>query len=229
MRRPRRKRLHGDGWKRSEQSERSSELRGPGPAQRNAQSWTCHERLTRRPGTQTGNGCAPCGPPRAGPVGVTSPSMAVQRMRSWARTAHRSQAAFAEKLPEGTWERPDPSFRSLMASSTVAWYRWKASRSMASPPRSVTKPKCRQSGQSCRLGTDEPGPSHDEPSAPCSRTQRPVPRRQGCIRSASRRTRRWQRQLFSRTSPSARPSCSRRRGAPRWRSLRSTRSPSRTS
>ena len=38
----------------------------------------------------------------------------------WASTAQPSQAALAEKLPEGQCSRPAPSFRSRMASSTVA-------------------------------------------------------------------------------------------------------------
>ena len=80
--------------------------------------------------------------------GVISPNMAVQRMRLWARTAHTSQAALALKLPEGTCSMPAPSFRSLMASSTVAWARWKASTSTGSPSRSVRKAKCRHSGHS---------------------------------------------------------------------------------
>ncbi len=97
--------------------------------------------------------------------GVISPSMAVQRMRSWASAAHTSHAALAKKCPDGTCSRPAPSFRSRMASSTVACARWNASTSTASPSRSVTKAKCRHCGPQRRLATDEPGAAHDESPA----------------------------------------------------------------
>jgi hypothetical protein len=69
----------------------------------------------------------------------TLPGEAVQRNRLWARTAHPSQAALAKNRPEGQCSRPAPSFRSRMASSTVAWARWNRSASTASSSRLVTK------------------------------------------------------------------------------------------
>jgi hypothetical protein len=58
---------------------------------------------------------------------ILSPRAPSQRMRLWAIVAHTAQAQLAPKLPEGQCESPDPSFRSLMASST-AWRRWSASK-----------------------------------------------------------------------------------------------------
>ena len=60
-------------------------------------------------------------------------------MRLWAIVASTAQAPLAPKRPEGQCESPDPSFRSLIASSTTAWRRWSASRMTASPTRSVMK------------------------------------------------------------------------------------------
>ena len=43
--------------------------------------------------------------------GVSRPSMAVQRMRSWASTAQSSQAALALKLPDGHVLEAGPFFQ----------------------------------------------------------------------------------------------------------------------
>ncbi len=93
-------------------------------------------RLTRRPGTAMwrvrtvrATACS---------TGPTTPSVAVQRRRLWASTAHCSQALLALKWPEGTCSLPAPSVRSRMASSTTACWR-KASRSTAVPVRLLRK------------------------------------------------------------------------------------------
>ena len=57
---------------------------------------------------------------------------AVQRNRLWASTAQASQAALAKNRPDGQCSSPAPSFRSRMASSTVAWARWNRSASTVS-------------------------------------------------------------------------------------------------
>ena len=57
-------------------------------------------------------------------VGWALPRRAVQRARLCARTQQASQAALAGNRPEGQRLSPEPSLRSLMASSTVAWFRW---------------------------------------------------------------------------------------------------------
>ena len=61
------------------------------------------------------------------------PMRAVQRAKLWAMTWTASQAALAEKRPEGRWLSPTPYFRSRMAFSISAWRRWSASSSRTSP------------------------------------------------------------------------------------------------
>ena len=75
-----------------------------------------------------------------------SPRAAIQRIRLWARVASTDQAALAVKVPDGQWAIPAPSFRSRMANSTTAWWRWSASRNTAVPSRSVMKAWCRHEG-----------------------------------------------------------------------------------
>ena len=90
----------------------------PGPAGREAEFlW-----LTRRAGTARS---------RLRMVAATvswragwTPPRRAKRMRLWASTQQASQAPLAKNCPEGQRLSPDPSLRSLMASSTVAWPRW---------------------------------------------------------------------------------------------------------
>ena len=118
VRRPRRYSYTGTGGR----ARRRLRARSKAPAQGHssgARSVGRPERLTSRPGTdknrvRTVRATVSCS------SGVMSPSMALQRMRSCASTAHTSHAALAKKCPEGTCSRPAPSFRSRIASSTVA-------------------------------------------------------------------------------------------------------------
>ena len=84
-----------------------------------SRSTHCRLRLTSRPGSSRSRvrmvrATVSCS------VGCMSPSRAVQRIRLCASTAQASQAALAKNRPEGQCWRPAPSFRSRMASSTVA-------------------------------------------------------------------------------------------------------------
>ena len=98
-------------------------------------------------------------------AGWTRPRRAVQRARLCASTLQAGQAPLVGNRPEGQRLSPDPSLRSLMASSTVAWPRWYASAALVSRSSlSVTKQWWRQSGHSsrCALSRRQLAP-HDEP------------------------------------------------------------------
>ena len=80
-------------------------------------SWRCRARRVMRPGRLKNRRrivFATSGPR------ISSPSTPSHLMRLWAIVAHTAQAPLAPKRPDGQWESPDPSFRSLMASSMTA-------------------------------------------------------------------------------------------------------------
>ena len=73
-----------------------------------------------------------------GPDGVSAPVLqaAALSSRLWAIAAHRTQAEFAPKRPEGMWAS-GPSIRSANTVSMTAWRRWVMSASATGSVESV--------------------------------------------------------------------------------------------
>jgi len=63
-------------------------------------------------------------------------SVAAARSRLWAIAAHRIQAEFAPKRPEGMWAS-GPSIRSAKTVSMMAWRRWAMSAAVTGSVESV--------------------------------------------------------------------------------------------
>ena len=77
--------------------------------------------------------------PQGGPTrgGVPRPGqVAAARSRLWAIAAHRIQAEFAPKRPEGMWAS-GPSIRSAKTVSMMAWRRWVMSAAVTGSVESV--------------------------------------------------------------------------------------------
>ena len=98
--------------------------------------------------------------------GVISPSIADQRTRLCASAAVYQPGGVGVEVAQGTCSMPAPSFRSLMASSTVACARWKASTSTGGAFLIGQEGEVAPLGPQGRLAADQPGAAHDQPAPP---------------------------------------------------------------